>query len=59
VSSNLVFSQWDQISKDAMTTMAAIDRLVHQNPSPPGAGQRSDGFRCGGRESKFLQSPKP
>ena len=29
VSSNLVFSQWDQIFKDKMTTMAAIDRLVH------------------------------
>lgn len=29
VSSNLVFSQWDQIFKDPMTTMAAIDRLVH------------------------------
>ena len=29
ISSNLVFSQWDQIFKDAMTTMAAIDRLVH------------------------------
>ena len=29
VSSNLVFSQWDQIFKDPLTTMAAIDRLVH------------------------------
>ena len=29
VSSNLVFSQWDQIFKDPMTTVAAIDRLVH------------------------------
>ena len=29
VSSNLVFSQWDQIFKDPMTTMAAVDRLVH------------------------------
>lgn len=29
VSSNLVFSQWDQIFKDTMTTMAAVDRLVH------------------------------
>ena len=28
-SSNLVFSKWDQIFKDPMTTMAAIDRLVH------------------------------
>jgi DNA replication protein DnaC len=29
LSSNLVFSKWDQIFKDPMTTMAAIDRLVH------------------------------
>jgi DNA replication protein DnaC len=31
ISSNLVFSQWDQIFKDKMTTMAAIDRLVHHS----------------------------
>lgn len=29
ITSNLVFSKWDQIFKDAMTTAAAIDRLVH------------------------------
>jgi len=29
ITSNLVFSQWDQIFKDAMTTAAAIDRVVH------------------------------
>ncbi len=29
ITSNLVFSQWDQIFKDAMTTAAAIDRIVH------------------------------
>ncbi len=29
VTSNLVFSSWDQIFKDPMTTKAAIDRLVH------------------------------
>ena len=29
ISSNLVFSKWDQIFKDPMTTMAAVDRLVH------------------------------
>jgi IstB-like ATP binding protein len=26
---NLVFSKWDQIFKDPMTTAAAIDRVVH------------------------------
>ena len=29
LSSNLPFSKWDQVFKDPMTTMAAIDRLVH------------------------------
>lgn len=29
VTSNLVFSKWDQIFKDSMTTAAAIDRLIH------------------------------
>ena len=29
VSRNLGFSQWDQIFKDPLTTMAAVDRLVH------------------------------
>ena len=31
LSSNLVFSKWDQIFKDPMTTMAAVDRLVHHS----------------------------
>ncbi len=29
ITSNLPFSQWEQIFKDPMTTAAAIDRLVH------------------------------
>jgi DNA replication protein DnaC len=29
LTSNLPFSQWEQIFKDAMTTAEAIDRLVH------------------------------
>lgn len=31
ITSNLVFSQWDRIFKDAMTTAAAVDRLVHHS----------------------------
>ena len=31
ITSNLVFSQWDQIFKDPMTTLAAVDRLVHHS----------------------------
>jgi DNA replication protein DnaC len=29
ITTNLVFSQWERIFKDPMTTMAAIDRVVH------------------------------
>lgn len=31
ITSNLPFSQWDRVFKDAMTTMAAVDRLVHHS----------------------------
>lgn len=31
ITTNLVFSQWDQIFKNPMTTMAAIDRVVHHS----------------------------
>lgn len=31
ITSNLPFSQWDAVFKDTMTTMAAVDRLVHHS----------------------------
>ena len=31
ITTNLVFSKWDQIFKDAMTTAAAVDRVVHHS----------------------------
>ncbi len=31
ITSNLVFSEWDKIFKDPVTTAAAIDRLVHHS----------------------------
>lgn len=31
ITSNLVFSQWDQIFKNPLTTAAAIDRVVHHS----------------------------
>ena len=31
ITSNLVFSQWDRIFKDPLTTAAAIDRVVHHS----------------------------
>ena len=30
ITGNLVFSKWDQIFKDPMTTAAAVDRVVHR-----------------------------
>lgn len=31
LTSNLVFSEWERIFKDPMTTAAAVDRLVHHS----------------------------
>jgi DNA replication protein DnaC len=31
LTSNLPFSKWEEIFKDPMTTVAAIDRLVHHS----------------------------
>ena len=31
ITSNLLFSEWERIFKDPMTTAAAIDRLVHHS----------------------------
>jgi len=31
ITSNLIFSQWDQVFKDPLTTAAAIDRVVHHS----------------------------
>jgi DNA replication protein DnaC len=41
ITSNLVFSQWDRIFKDPMTTVAAIDRLVHHSVIVELAAKRS------------------
>ena len=31
LTSNLIFSDWERIFKDPMTTAAAIDRVVHHS----------------------------
>ena len=31
ITTNLIFSQWDQIFKNPMPTMAALDRVVHHS----------------------------
>jgi DNA replication protein DnaC len=57
ITSNLVFSQWDRIFKNPMTTQAAIDRLVHhsvilefdvpsyRNPKSPSGGKPNGAHR--------------
>jgi DNA replication protein DnaC len=52
ITSNLVFSQWDRIFKDAMTTAAAIDSLVHHSVilEMTGASYRADSAKKRKRE---------
>lgn len=58
ISSNLVFSQWDQIFKDPLTTMAAIDRLIHHSIilEFDGASQR---VKMAGEIAKLPPSEQP
>lgn len=49
LSSNLVFSKWDQIFRNPMATAAAIDRLVHHSVILEFEGQS---FRTKGRKRR-------
>ena len=50
ITSNLVFSEWDRIFKNPMTTAAAIDRLVHHSDHPGvQRAELQDGQRQAGR----------
>jgi DNA replication protein DnaC len=70
ITSNLVFSQWDRIFKDPMTTAAAIDRLVHHSVILEMAGEsyRKDtaatargltGVDCAGPAAAAAALPAP
>lgn len=50
ITSNLVFSAWNEIFKDPMTTKAAVDRLVHHGTILELVEVDGDTYR--GRESK-------
>ena len=52
ITSNLVFSKWDQIFKDPMTTMAAIDRLVHHSLILESTGESVRAQKAQVREAK-------
>ena len=56
ITSNLVFSKWHQIFKDPMTTMAAIDRLVHHSLILEFTGEsvRAQKPRCAKRNERAL-----
>ena len=60
ITSNLVFSQWDRIFKDAMTTAAAIDRLVHHATilELTGRSYRSDAATTRNRSSQSNSGKK-
>jgi len=59
ITSNLVFSQWDRIFKDPMTTAAAIDRLVHHAVilEMTGKSRRSEEAKLRGTATQ-TQQPK-
>jgi DNA replication protein DnaC len=57
ISSNLVFSKWDQIFKDPMTTMAAIDRLVHHATILEFNGESIRDQQARGRQKSQADAP--
>lgn len=56
ITAHLVFSQWDQIFKDRMTTMAAVDRRVHHATLLVFTG---DNLRAGARNNVKSSSEVP
>ncbi|HVK39543.1 MAG TPA: IS21-like element helper ATPase IstB [Candidatus Kapabacteria bacterium] len=61
ITSNLVFSEWDRIFKDPMTTAAAIDRLVHHSVilEMTGSSIRIEEAQAGRSEGGFDPNQAP
>lgn len=59
ITSNLVFSQWDRIFKDPMTTAAAIDRVVHHSIILEMNGPSVRGEAAAQREEAERKARKP
>ncbi len=57
ITTNLVFSEWERIFKDPMTTMAAIDRLVHHSVILDMMGVES--YRAEEASQQHLSSARP
>lgn len=58
ITSNLVFSQWDRIFKDPMTTAAAIDRVVHHSIILEMNGNSVRGEEAEEREREARRKPE-
>ena len=60
ITSNLVFSQWDKIFKDPMTTAAAIDRLVHHSTilELTGPSYRTETAKSRNKSASKKEQPK-
>lgn len=56
ITSNLVFSQWDRIFKDPMTTAAAIDRIVHHSVILELTGPS---YRAEAAKARMPKDPQP
>ncbi|HLZ21016.1 MAG TPA: IS21-like element helper ATPase IstB [Ktedonobacterales bacterium] len=59
ISTNLVFSDWNRIFKDPMTTMAAIDRVVHHSVILDLMGMDSFRAREAGEQHTPQKPPEP
>jgi DNA replication protein DnaC len=58
ITSNLVFSEWNRIFKDPMTTAAAIDRLIHHAVilELTGTSKRADDAEVAVKEAKEVKT---
>jgi DNA replication protein DnaC len=59
ITSNLVFSQWDKVFKDPMTTAAAIDRVVHHSVILELTGDSYRSEQAKKRNTEAAQAAKP
>jgi DNA replication protein DnaC len=59
ITSNLVFSQWDKVFKDPMTTAAAIDRVVHHSVILELTGDSYRSEQAKKRNAEVAQASKP
>ena len=59
ITTNLVFSEWDRIFKDPMTTLAAIDRVVHHSVVLDLMAVESYRAKAAGAKSKTPAAEEP